>query len=54
MKHESSAFGAVLTKDEKRILSWCGDNRRILFRSGGHTLRQWDVATGQQIGPRAG
>ena len=28
-------------KDETRILSWSGD----------HTLRRWDVATGQQIGP---
>ena len=31
----------VLTKDETRILSWSDD----------HTLRLWDVATGQQIGP---
>jgi WD40 repeat protein len=30
-----------LTKDETRILSWSGDN----------TLRLWDVATRQQIGP---
>jgi hypothetical protein len=28
-------------KDETRILSWSADN----------TLRLWDVATGQQIGP---
>jgi WD40 repeat protein len=31
----------VLTKDESRILSWSIDR----------TLRLWDVATGQQIGP---
>ena len=31
----------MLTKDETRILSWSPD----------HTLRLWDVATGQQIGP---
>ncbi|HEV3193112.1 MAG TPA: hypothetical protein VGY54_21540, partial [Polyangiaceae bacterium] len=33
--------GTLLTKDETRILSWSYDN----------TLRLWDVATGQQIGP---
>ena len=33
--------GAVLTKDETRILSWSNDG----------TLRLWDLATGQQIGP---
>ena len=37
----SSVNGAVLTKDETRILSWSLDS----------TLRLWDVATGQQIGP---
>jgi hypothetical protein len=31
----------VLTRDEGRILSWSADN----------TLRLWDAATGQQIGP---
>ena len=31
----------MLTKDETRILSWSDDS----------TLRLWDVATGQQIGP---
>jgi WD40 repeat protein len=41
MKHDDSVFGARLTKDETRILSWSDD----------HTLRLWDVATGQQIGP---
>jgi WD40 repeat protein len=41
MKHESSIVGALLTKDEQRILSWSTDK----------TLRLWDVATGQQIGP---
>jgi WD40 repeat protein len=34
-------MGALLTQDERRILSWSFD----------HTLRLWDVATGQQIGP---
>jgi len=29
-----------LTKDERRILSW-----------GGNELRLWDAATGQEIGP---
>jgi len=32
MKHNSSVDGAVLTKDETRILSWSGD----------HTVRLWD------------
>ena len=41
MKHDDLVNGAVLTKDETRILSWSDD----------HTLRLWDVATGQQIGP---
>jgi WD40 repeat protein len=39
--HDGPVYGAVLTKDETRILSWSND----------HTLRLWDVATGQQIGP---
>src|SRR5215472_790540 len=41
MKHDGSVWGALLTKDERRILSWSLDN----------TLRLWDAATGQQIGP---
>ena len=36
MKHDDSVFGARLTKDETRILSWSDD----------HTLRLWDVVTG--------
>ena len=31
----------MLTKDETRILSWSSDN----------TVRLWDIATGQPIGP---
>jgi hypothetical protein len=41
MKHDDVVRDALLTKDETRILSWSNDN----------TLRLWDVATGQQIGP---
>src|SRR5262249_23761922 len=41
MRHEGSVTGALLSKDERRILSWSSDN----------TLRIWDAATGQQIGP---
>jgi hypothetical protein len=41
MKHDGPVNGAVLTKDEARILSWSDDN----------TARLWNVATGQQIGP---
>ena len=33
--------GALLSRDESRILSWSDDK----------TLRLWDAATGQQIGP---
>ena len=33
MKHNASVDGAVLTKDETRILSWSGD----------HTVRLWDA-----------
>jgi len=33
MKHDNSVSGAVLTKDETRILSWSDD----------HTLRLWDA-----------
>ena len=36
-----SVKGASFDKDERRILSWSDDN----------TLRLWDAATGQQIGP---
>jgi hypothetical protein len=39
MKHDGVVAGALLTKVERRILSWSGD------------LRLGDVATGQQIGP---
>ena len=39
-QHDDFVNGAVLTKDESRILSWSGDE----------ALRLWDVATGQQIG----
>jgi WD40 repeat protein len=41
MKHEREVIGALLTKDERRILSWSRDA----------TLRLWDAAPGQQIGP---
>jgi WD40 repeat protein len=41
MTHDGRVNGAVLTKDETRILSWSHDR----------TLRLWDVFTGQQIGP---
>jgi WD40 repeat protein len=41
MKHDGPVRGALLTKDETRILSWSDDR----------TLRLWDVATGQRIGP---
>ena len=37
----ASSSAPLLTKDETRILSWSDDS----------TLRLWDVATGQQIGP---
>ena len=36
MRHVGPVSGAVLTKDESRILSWSDDR----------TLRLWDVATG--------
>jgi hypothetical protein len=39
-KHETSVGGALLTRDERRVLSW-DDN----------SVRLWDVATGRQIGP---
>jgi WD40 repeat protein len=41
MKHDGSVRGALLTKDEKRILSWSADG----------TLRLWDPATSAPIGP---
>jgi hypothetical protein len=40
MRHEGAVKGAILTQDERRILSWSDDK----------TLRLWDMATGQQIG----
>src|SRR5262245_3919178 len=39
--HESGVSGALLTKNEDCILTWSDDN----------TLRLWDVAAGQPIGP---
>jgi energy-coupling factor transporter ATP-binding protein EcfA2 len=39
--HKGVVRGAQLSKDERRILSWSDDK----------TLRLWDAATGQQIGP---
>jgi len=41
MQHSGSVDGALLTRDETRILSWSEDS----------TMRLWDVATGRQIGP---
>jgi WD40 repeat protein len=41
MKHDNLVTKAVLTKDETRILSWSADG----------TVRLWDAASGQQIGP---
>ena len=41
LAHEGAVKGASFDKDERRILSWSWD----------HTLRLWDAATGQQIGP---
>ena len=41
MRHDGPVWGALLTGDEDRILSWSEDN----------TLRLWDAATGQPIGP---
>jgi hypothetical protein len=40
MRHDHIR-GAILTRDERRILSWSADEQ---------TLRLWDAATGQQIG----
>src|SRR5262249_19505385 len=41
VQREGYVSGAVLTKDERRILSWSLDN----------PLRLWDAASGQKIGP---
>jgi WD40 repeat protein len=41
MHHDLSAYDALLSRDERRILSWSEDS----------TVRLWDIATGQQIGP---
>ncbi|XNO40718.1 trypsin-like peptidase domain-containing protein (plasmid) [Sinorhizobium meliloti] len=41
LKHNGPVSGALFSKDETRILSWSRDN----------TLRLWDAATAQQIGP---
>ena len=40
-RHDAWVSGALLTRDEARLLSWSGDK----------TLRLWEVATGRQIGP---
>ncbi len=40
-RHDAPVRGALLTRDETRILSWSDDK----------TLRLWDVETGRQIGP---
>ena len=40
-QHYGRVNGALLTKDETRILSWSEDR----------TLRPWDAATGAPIGP---
>jgi WD40 repeat protein len=44
MPHEGRVWNTILMKDSRRILSWSDDK----------TLRLWDVATGQQIGPATG
>jgi WD40 repeat protein len=41
MKHGAIERIVLLTKDERRILSWARDG----------TMRLWDTATGQRIGP---
>ena len=43
MHHQSWISGALLTKDERNVLTWTNG-----FDSG-HELRFWNVATGQQI-----
>jgi WD40 repeat protein len=40
MRHDIFVYGAVFSKDEKRILSWSEDR----------TIRLWDVKTHKQIG----
>ena len=40
-RHDDEVNGALLSRDETRILSWSEDK----------TVRLWDVATGRQIGP---
>jgi WD40 repeat protein len=39
--HQGKISGATLSKDERRILTWSDDG----------TVRLWDAATGEQIGP---
>lgn len=41
LQHDGPIVGAVLSRDESRILSWSVDN----------TARLWDAASGRQIGP---
>jgi WD40 repeat protein len=41
-RHDGPVYGARLSRDETRILSWSGVDK---------TARLWDVATGRQIGP---
>jgi WD40 repeat protein len=41
MRHDGPIYGAILTIDDSRILSWSTDQ----------TLRLWDMETSQQIGP---
>jgi WD40 repeat protein len=41
MRHQARVTGALLTKDERHILSWSEDR----------TLRVWDAATGREIAP---
>ena len=40
-RHDDGVNGALLSRDETRILSWSRDK----------TVRLWDMATGRQIGP---
>ncbi len=41
MRHDGPVIGAILTKDEQRLLSWSKDG----------TLRAWNTSNGRQIGP---
>ena len=41
MKHSHDIHGAILTNDERRILSWSKDG----------TVKLWEAETGEQIGP---